>query len=80
MLDRIFADFNNCDPLGRVRLNSDGTLADLKEKKITLKRGQKFLLNDDDGLSTIGEIVFSANEKIWVAKIDWDTFQVDNRQ
>jgi len=72
MLNRIFVDFNNADEQGRVRLNTSGTLEDLRNKKIELNDGIEILLDDSDGLVTTGTIQFSKEENIWVALIDWD--------
>jgi hypothetical protein len=71
-LNKIFADFHNADIKGRVRLNTNGTLDDLKNKNIKLEPGLEILLDDDDGLSVKGIIQFSEEEKMWVAEIDWD--------
>jgi len=66
----ISADFNNADALGRVRLNTVGTVEDLGRLGLRLADGLRVILHDDD-LEADGEVVFSADEKIWVAKIDW---------
>ncbi len=71
-LNKIFADFNNTDVKRRIRLNSYGTLNDLKSKNIKLEPGLKILLDDDDGLSVEGIVQFSEDEKIWVAEIHWE--------
>jgi len=70
--DTLFADFNNTDKEGRVRLNTAGTLNDLQTKNIVLESGLEVLLNDHDELKAVGTVEFSDVEKIWVAKIDWD--------
>ncbi|MDO6433263.1 hypothetical protein Q4E93_21815 [Flavitalea sp. BT771] len=69
---KIYADFNNADSKGRVRLTSDGTFRDLERLNIKLKSGLEILLDDDEGLATSGVVLFSDEEKIWVAKINWD--------
>jgi hypothetical protein len=71
MLNKVFIDFNNADKKGRVRLNSNGTLNDLKNKNIELIEGKEILLDDEDGLATAGIVQFSEEENIWVAVIDW---------
>jgi len=73
-LKKIFADFNNADNKGRVRLNNHGTLDDISKNNVVLKNGLEILLSDDDSLETIGIVEFSEEEKIWVARIDWDSF------
>jgi hypothetical protein len=73
-MTRLYADFNNADPKGRVRLNCYGTLQDLKKLKIQLSEGMKVILDDNDELSTAGIVEYSKEENIWVAKIDWENF------
>jgi hypothetical protein len=76
---RIWADFQNADAKGRVRLNCDGTLKDLASQKIQLRSGLALMLysedtgaNDhDDELRTLGVAEYSSEEQAWVAKIDW---------
>ncbi|PTQ95777.1 hypothetical protein C8P68_105287 [Mucilaginibacter yixingensis] len=70
----IFVDFNNSDPGGRVRLNTTGTLNDLKTNNIKLHTGLVLNLTDQDELSTTGIVEYSEEETIWVAKIDWSSF------
>ena len=69
---KLFADFHNADKQGRVRLNTTGTLDDLAKYNITLKRGLEVLLNDDDSLEVKGVVEYSEEERIWVARIDWN--------
>ena len=69
-MHKIFADFNNCDSLNRVRLNTNGAKKDIQEGKINLENGMKVLLDDGDGLTMSGIIEFSEIENVWVAKID----------
>lgn len=44
----IFADFNNFDGDGCLRLNLDGTLSDLRENGIELKPGLILIFSDGD--------------------------------
>jgi hypothetical protein len=71
-LHRIFVDFNNGDPEGRIRLNTNQTFKDIDNMNITLVHGMQVILYDYDGLETAGIMEFSGSEKIWVARIDWD--------
>ncbi|AMV25337.1 hypothetical protein VT84_13130 [Gemmata sp. SH-PL17] len=66
----IFADFNNADPEGRVRLNCAGTIEDLARLGTRLANGLNVIVHDDE-LEANGEVLFSAEEHVWVAKIDW---------
>ena len=79
-LIKLFADFQNSDPKGRVRLNTIGTLNDLRDKGVVLKPGLKVLLDDDDELKTPGTIVFSNEENIWVAEIDWTLLSIYSKR
>ena len=69
---KLFADFNNADKNGRVRLNTKGTLDDLANHNIFLKVGLEVLLSDGDSLQAEGIVEYSNVEKIWVARIDWN--------
>ena len=69
-IPKLFVDFNNADKLGRIRLNTNGTFADIDRLNIELKENMQVLLNDDDTLTTIGIIKYSSEEKIWVAEIN----------
>ena len=77
MLTKIFVDFNNADNKGRVRLNTNGTLEDLKNQQIKLYDGIEILLDDGDGLATVGTVKFSEEENIWVASVNWDKLKSD---
>jgi len=68
---KIFADFQNADEQGRIRLITNGSIEDIKKQGIQLKPGMKALVYCED-LSTIGVVEFSEEEKIWVAVINWD--------
>jgi hypothetical protein len=76
---KIYADFHNADPQGRIRLNCDGTLSDLAQQKIELREGLTLSLYADDldeaghldELLADGLVTFSKEEQCWVAAIDW---------
>lgn len=67
----LFADFNNGDPQGRLRLNCAGTMHDLSNQGIQLVPGLAVVLSDDE-LEADGIVQFSEDESIWVAAIDWN--------
>lgn len=69
----VFADFNNTDAQGRVRLNCVGTIQDLNRLGIVLYDGKEVILDDRDGLRTPGIVRF-IGENGWVAEIDWKSF------
>jgi hypothetical protein len=76
---RVFVDFGNTDPQGRVRLNCAGTDESLKKQRIELREGLNLLLYSDDSdeqgrlddLLVDGVAAYSKEEQIWVAIIDW---------
>jgi hypothetical protein len=71
---RVFADFQNCDPSGCIRLSCTGTLHDLSEQGIRLHEGLVLRLYDD-GLEADGTVHYSTDENRWVAAVDWDAIE-----
>jgi hypothetical protein len=69
MLPKIFADFNNCDPSGCVRLNCIGTYEDLAKKGLTLSENMIIVLTDYDEFELRAIVVFSKEENIWVGRL-----------
>jgi hypothetical protein len=80
---RVFVDFQNADPRGRLRLGCQGTLHDLDRQQIELRRGLALTLYEDDAdergqpqqLVVDGVVEYSDEEQTWVAMIDWDAIQ-----
>ena len=70
----IFADFMNADTQGRVRLNCIGSTRDLSRLGVRLVDGLRIIVTDDE-LEADGEVVYSTDEHIWVAKIDWNAIR-----
>ena len=70
----IFADFMNADTHGRVRLNCIGTIEDLSRLGVRLVDGLRIVVTDQE-LEADGEVMFSSDEHIWVAKIDWNAIR-----
>lgn len=68
---KIFADFQNADDQGRIRLNCTGTAYDLNRKNIDLQAGLALTLYSEE-LESKGTVEFSEEEGLWVARIDWD--------
>jgi hypothetical protein len=76
---RIYADFNNADAHGRLRLNCIGTVQDLARQQVQLREGLNLALYDADAddqgmpddLQVDGVAHYSAEEQCWVASIDW---------
>lgn len=71
---RVYINFQNADTQGRLRLNTVGTIEDLSHHGIVLKEGVELELYEDE-LEVQGTVQFSDDEKIWVAKIDWDSIK-----
>jgi hypothetical protein len=78
---RIYADFQNADAQGRIRLNCIGTIEDLARRQIALHEGLVLTLYSDDAddegrpdeLLVEGVVSFSEEENCWVAAIPWAT-------
>jgi hypothetical protein len=70
----IHADFNNADASGRLRLNCVGTVNDLARLGLRLENGLRVIVRDDD-LEADAEVMYSNDEHIWVAKIDWNAIR-----
>ena len=66
----IYADFNNADVQGRLRLSCAGTLEDLRDKELELVEGLELTLSDGE-LAADGVATRSDDEAIWVATLDW---------
>ncbi len=67
---RIYADFHNADPEGRLRLNCVGTIEDLSRYQVELRDGEKLVLYSEE-LEVDGVVKYSEIERLWVAAIDW---------
>lgn len=59
----LYADFNNADAEGRVRLNGAGTLRDLARLGARPREGTALTV-DDEELAADGEAVYSAAEGV----------------
>ena len=66
----IYADFNNADSGGRLRLNCIGTTQDLARLGVRLEEGLEITLHDEE-LQAEGKVQYSDEERIWVARVDW---------
>jgi len=70
----IHADFMNADPRGRVRLNAVGTVEDLGRLGLRLAEGLRVVVHDEE-LEADGVVTYSADERVWVAVIDWNALR-----
>jgi hypothetical protein len=73
-IPKVFADFHNADASGRLRLNCAGTLHDLARLGVTLAPQLRLRLCSEE-LEADGTVEFSAEEKLWVAVIDWQAIE-----
>jgi len=75
MQPHLYADFQNVDPEGRIRLNTAGTSEDLARQKRIFSGQQAQLYTDDGdsegGLTIPGTQEVSEAEGIWIAVVDW---------
>lgn len=80
---KVYADFQNTDSWGRVRLNCVGTTRDLALQQVQLRDGLVLELYTDDAdaagrsevLQATGVVEYSQDEQCWVAVIDWDAIR-----
>ena len=68
---KLFADFNNADRDGFVRLNTAGTRRDLATLGSVLVDGLEVQLSDGE-LIVDAVVVPPGAEGVWRARIDWD--------
>jgi hypothetical protein len=69
-LPTIYADFQNADADGFVRLNTDGTRCDLKRAGLALADGLQLHLSDGE-LRADALVLKPGAEGVWRARIDW---------
>ena len=72
-MQRISGDFNAQDTKGRVRLNTKGSLEDIKELGSQVKEGIRVLVVDDGKGGFQAEGILELSEGIWYARILWET-------
>ena len=65
----IYADLNNVDEEGCIRLNCVQTLDDIETQGIKLKDGLKIKLKDGD-LVAEGRVMYSKVESIWTVLVE----------
>lgn len=65
MNEPMYVDFNNSDALGRVRLNSAGTIRDLSRLGLTLAEGLVTQVSDRELVFT-ATVTWSTEEDAWV--------------
>jgi hypothetical protein len=75
---RIYADFNNSDEQGRVRLNTVKSLEDLEQNKATIKDGLSVVLYMSGELEVHGTLIFQ--DGIWNGIPEWATIRYENEK
>ena len=71
---KVYADFQNADRQGRIRLNCVGTVEDLSQHHIILREELVLRLYSEE-LEVEGRVHYSPEEHLWVAAIDWDAIR-----
>jgi L-alanine-DL-glutamate epimerase-like enolase superfamily enzyme len=66
---RVYADFQNCDKQGLIRLNTAGSQLDLEGEAVDLAEGMELVLYGED-LQAAG-VVHVLEEGGWGVEIDW---------
>ena len=68
---KIYADFNNCDEHGAVRLNGVGSLIDVEKYRGILAEGIDVLLYMTDEFEVTGKLVI--DDGVWKGVTNWET-------
>jgi hypothetical protein len=74
---RVWADFNNRDEQGRVRLNTVGSLKDIEKHHDEIREGTKVILNAEDDFEVEARLTF---DKVWRAIPDMTTIKYLNSE
>ena len=80
---KVYADFQNLDDFNRLRLTCAGTRDDLERQHVTLHEGMVVTLYTDDAddqgrpdeLLADGVVRYNADERCWVAEVDWSALR-----
>ena len=72
MTIRIYADFNNATEDEKVRLNTVGSLADIRKVRASLVEGMKVLLYDEE-LEVQARLTHAPDGENWLGIPDWST-------
>jgi hypothetical protein len=65
----VYADFQNCDDRGRIRLNTAGSQLDLDGQEVELSDGMELVIYSED-LEASG-VARHLEEGGWGVEIDW---------
>lgn len=85
---RIYADFQKLDDDNRLKLTCRGTLQDLQRFGVQLHEGLRLTFFTDDAddegrpddLLIDGVVQFNAEERCWVAAVDWTMLRHASRE
>lgn len=68
---RIYADFNAQDASRRIRLNTNGSLADINRFQSELREGLLVKLYAEEGIAVSAHLAYE--DGVWLAEPDWST-------
>lgn len=71
---RVYADFNNADAQGRIRLSCVGSVRDICYQGLVLSDGFPLVIHDEE-LTAEALARFNAEEHVWTAEIEPDTMR-----
>lgn len=74
MAIRIYADFNNSEKNGKVRLNTNGSLSDLFKVKHKIHRDMVVWLYDEE-FEVETKLEYDEKWKVWLGEPDWSTLR-----
>lgn len=74
MAIHIYADFNNCEENGNVRLNTNGSLNDLFRMKSKIHTGMFAWLYDEE-FKVEAKLEYDGKWKIWLGEPNWSTIR-----
>jgi hypothetical protein len=70
---KIYADFNAQDADKRVRLNTNGSLAEVKRLETELRDGATVELYSEENIAVTARLLYE--DGIWLAAPDWNTLK-----
>jgi hypothetical protein len=73
-LDTIFADFNGCAKVNRVRIYQDRIVPGIDNTKVEFMEGKEVWISDSDTLIVKGFLTFSNEENMWHGEFDPQKF------
>jgi hypothetical protein len=74
MAIRIYADINNCEENGKVRLNTHGSLSNLFKREKKIHTGMLVWLHDEE-FEVESKLEYDQKWKIWLGEPNWSTIR-----